>query len=50
VAKIAWTDSLIVIFIILFGILLAWSAFEKQKMIDTLNEIKEFIQSLKESK
>jgi hypothetical protein len=46
----AWADSLIVIIIFLFGILLAWSAFEKQKMIDTLEEIKEFIHSLKEAK
>lgn len=44
----AWTDTALVFIIIFFGILLIWSKVQQQRMIDTLYEIKEFIQSIKE--
>jgi len=46
----AWIDTLIVLVIIVFGMLMIWSRVQQQKMLDTLNEIKEFVQSLRESK
>ena len=45
----SWFDSLMALMIILFGILIVWTKISQQRMIDTLNEIKEFVQSTKES-
>lgn len=44
----SWWDVALVFLIIIFGILLVWSKVQQQRMIDTLYEIKEFIQSIKE--
>jgi len=42
-------DNFILFIIIFFGIILLWSAYQKQRIINTLEEIKEFIISLKEA-
>ena len=43
-----WLDTALVILIIVFIVLMIWSKMQEQRMIDTLNEIKEFVQGLKQ--
>ena len=43
-----WVDTVLVFSIISFLILIIWSRVQQQRMLDTLNEIKEFVRSLKE--
>ena len=42
-----WIDTALVVIIILFIILMIWSKMQQQRMLDTLNEIKEFIQGIR---
>ena len=41
--KMMWVDTLLVIIIILFIILIVWSRVMGQRMIDTITEIKEIV-------
>jgi len=44
----SWVDSLLVISIIGFIILMIWSKLQQQRMLDTLNEIRDFVKGIKE--
>jgi hypothetical protein len=44
-----WAGIAIVFLIFFFAFLLIWSKYENQHIIDTLNEIKDFIKSLNEA-
>lgn len=43
-----WLDTTLVILIITFIILMIWSKLQHQEMLDTLNEIRDFIRGLKQ--
>ncbi len=44
----SFIDTALVVSIITFIVLMIWSKLQQQKMLDTLNEIKEFIKGFKE--
>ncbi len=44
----SWLDTTLVFGIITFIILMIWSKLQQQRMLDTLNEIKDFIKGVKD--
>ena len=45
--SVGWTDTLIVVLIIVFLILIVWSRIMGQRMLDTVVEIKDMVAALK---
>jgi hypothetical protein len=41
-------DTALVVLIITFIVLMIWSKLQQQRMLDTLNEIRDFVRGIKE--